>query len=296
MSDSPSGPVPVLDGLGAIADRYDAFIVDLWGVVHNGERPYPGVIDALRRARAAGRQVCLLSNAPRRIATVLRSLEFIGVPRDAFDHLMSSGEATYRALADPPDAFHRALGPRFHHMGPPRDVDVHEGLEGRILGTLAEADWVLNTGIDGPDETLADFEEALQAARARDLPMVCANPDLVVMWGRRLAICAGTIAQRYEALGGRVAYHGKPHPPVYRLCFGLLGEAAAGRILAIGDSFRTDIAGAAAVGIDSLLVVGGIHAEELGLAPGQPPDGTALAEAAAAHGHRPTYAIGHLAW
>jgi HAD superfamily hydrolase (TIGR01459 family) len=166
----------------------------------------------------------------------------------------------------------------------------------RRVAEVAEADFVLNTGPSEFDATVAQYEPMLQAARARDLPMVCANPDLVVIHGGRRAICAGALAQRYEEIGGAVRWHGKPFPSIYETCFGLLGIADRGRILAVGDSLRTDIAGANAVGIASVLVLGGIHGEELGVARGVLPDPAKLEEAVAASGQRPSYAIAHLTW
>lgn len=290
-----SDPVPFLSGIAGLADAYDGYIVDLWGVVHNGERPYPGVVDALTRLRARGRRVCLLSNAPRRVASVTRRLAEIGVPPAAYDQALSSGELTYEALRDRPDPFHRALGRRFLHIGPPRDNDVYEGLDLIRVDRPADAEFVINTGVDDFDETVEDYSGVLQAAAVRDLPMICANPDLVVVAGQRLVICAGALAAHYQTLGGRVAYHGKPYERVYDRCVALLGAARA-RVLAIGDSFRTDIAGANAAGLDSLLVAGGIHADELGIGPDRLPDPDRLAAMIAASGQRPTAVIPELRW
>ncbi len=290
-------PTPLLHGLRKIADRYDGFILDLWGVLHDGVRAYPGAADCLRELKAAGKRLCLLSNAPRRLASTRAKLDGMGLTADLYDALLTSGEATHLALKDPPDAWHAALGPRLFHIGPPRDNDVYEGLSGRTkVDTPDAADFVLNTGIDDFDETLADYEDVLQACAARRLPMVCANPDLVVVVGEKLVICAGELARRYAELGGDVAYHGKPHAPVYRRCFDLLGGLAPGRVCGVGDSLRTDVAGAAAAGIDSMLVTGGIHREELGTAWGDHPDPARLTEVTAAASHPPTWAVPRFVW
>ncbi|MCB9946667.1 MAG: TIGR01459 family HAD-type hydrolase [Rhodospirillaceae bacterium] len=288
-------PPPLLPGLAGLADRYDGFILDLWGVVHDGLQPYPHAVDCMMRLRRAGKQVCLLSNAPRRIASVTARLREIGVPDDAYDHVLSSGEATHLALRDRPDAFHRGLGDRCFHLGPPRDNDVHEGLPLAVVAAPEDASFVLATGINDWDETVEDYEPVLQRCAAAGLPMVCANPDLVVVVGDILAVCAGLMAQRYEELGGRVAYHGKPHAPVYQRCFAMM-DLPRPRVLAIGDSLRTDIAGAAAAAIDSIFVTGGIHREELGCDADGNADPDRLRTALAESPHRPTAILPGLRW
>ena len=283
-------------GIAPLADHYDGFILDLWGVVHDGIRPYPGVIDCLDRLRAAGKGICVLSNAPRRNASVVRKLDGMGVGREQYHHLYTSGEAVYEHLAARPDRWYRGLGRRLFHLGPPRDADVYVGLDYAVVDAPEAADFVVNTGIDDFDETLADYEPVLARCRAAGLPMICANPDLVVNVGTKIAICAGLLAQRYEELGGDVRYHGKPHPPVYDRCRELLGITDARRILAVGDSLRTDVAGANRAGIDVVLVTGGIHKEETALAGGDEPDPAKLTELAAATGFRPDYAVSHFRW
>ena len=298
--------LPVLNGLSEWAGNYDGFILDLWGVVHNGVEPYPGVLDCLAALRHAGKRTCLLSNAPRRVADVVQRLDEIGVPRTLYDEVLSSGEATHRALANPPDAFHAGLGRRCLHIGPPRDDSVHEGLDLELVERPDLADFVLNTGADDFDDTLDDYRPVLDAAAQCGLPMVCANPDLTVMMGDKTAICAGLLAEHYESLGGRVAYHGKPHAPIYRACRTLLGPLEPGRILAVGDNFLTDIRGANQAGLASLLVAGGIHADELCVPGRQAPDAeqteparvdpARIAALAASHAAYPDAAIAALIW
>ncbi|NBC32408.1 MAG: TIGR01459 family HAD-type hydrolase [Alphaproteobacteria bacterium] len=299
MSETPSGAgtaMPVLAGLSEWADRYDGYILDLWGVIHNGLEPYPGVLDCLARLKQAGKRTCLLSNAPRRVADVVARLEEIGVPRRLYDEVLSSGEAAHRAIADPPDDFHARLGRRCWHLGPPRDDSVHAGLDLTLVDAPEAADFVLNTGADGYDDTLEDYVPALEAAARCRLPMICANPDLTVMMGDKIAICAGLLARHYEGLGGRVAYHGKPHPPIYRQCLALLGDMPPPRILAVGDNFLTDIAGANRAGLASLLVTGGIHGAELVGPDGRTPDPEKVRHLAASCDARPDGAIAGLTW
>ena len=296
MPDTIPAALPIVAGLGEIADRYDGFILDLWGVLHDGTRPYPGVVDALERLVAGGKRLCILSNAPRRVDAVAERAAEIGIGPGLYHALMSSGEETWQRLRHRDDPFHATLGRRCYHIGPPRDNGMLEGLDLERAAAIAEADFILNTGPWGWEETAENYGARLEEALARRLPMICANPDLVVMHGGRMMICAGTLAQRYEEMGGRVAWHGKPHRAVYERCFELLGIADRSRILAVGDSLRTDVAGANGAGIDVLLVAGGIHAEEFGLREGQLPDRPRLMRAIAASGTRPSFVAARFAW
>ena len=286
----------LLTGLGEIVLDYDGLILDLWGVLHDGTAPFPGVLEALAQLKRAGKRIAVLSNAPRRAHLVEARMNEIGIPRGLYDHVHSSGEEAWQHLARRDDAFYRALGRLCYHIGPTRDDNMLAGIGLRRVAEIAQAEFILNTGPSGWDETVEQYETLLHAARARDLPMVCANPDLVVIHQGRRSLCAGAVAQRYEALGGRVRWHGKPHPSVYHTCFALLGIADKHRILAVGDSLRTDIAGADAAGIDSVLVTGGIHAEEFGLGAGAQPDLDRLTQAIAASGHAPGAVIAHFRW
>jgi HAD superfamily hydrolase (TIGR01459 family) len=283
-------------GLRTLAADYDGFILDLWGVLHDGFKPFPGVVAGLERLIESGKRVVILSNAPRRAHEVIARLTEIGIRPGLYHHVMSSGEEAWQHLARRDDPFYAALGRRCYHIGPPRDDGMLADLGLTRIAEIEAAEFILNTGPWGWEETVGHYEARLQAARARDLPMVCANPDLVVSHGGRLVICAGSLAQRYEELGGRVRWHGKPHPSVYHTCLALLEVPDRRRILAVGDSLRTDIAGANGAGIASLLVAGGIHAEEFGLGEGGVPDAARLAAAIAASGHAPDYVMPRFAW
>jgi HAD superfamily hydrolase (TIGR01459 family) len=284
-------------GLRALAAGYDGFIVDLWGVLHDGFKPFPGVVEALEQLMAAGKRIVILSNAPRRVADVVKRMTEIGIRPGLYHHVMSSGEESWQHLAKRDDPFYRALGRIVYHIGPPRDDGMLAELGLIRAAGIDDAEFILNTGPWGWEENAALYEEVLQKGSRRDVPMVCANPDLVVHHGGRLAICAGTLAQRYETLGGRVRWHGKPYPSVYRTCFELLGPAIAKeRVLAVGDSLRTDIAGANGVGIKSLLITGGIHAEEFGGAEGEIVDSERRARAMLQYGSAPTYEMRRFVW
>ncbi|WP_262296119.1 TIGR01459 family HAD-type hydrolase [Microvirga sesbaniae] len=259
---APSRPVHV-EGLQPLADNYDLVLCDVWGVLHNGVKAYEAASDALTRFRANGGRVVLVSNAPRPGASVGTQLDGFGVPRTAYDAIVTSGDLTRLAIAERIDRI-------VHHIGPPRDMPIYGGLDVRF-GSIDEADYVVCSGFDNDEEeTVEDYRPQLEAMRRRQLLMVCANPDLIVERGSMILPCAGTIALAYEEMGGEVFYAGKPHSPVYDRALAV-GAEIAGRsipkekVLAVGDAIRTDIAGAAGYGIDSLMIARGIHAEELGL-------------------------------
>ena len=286
-----------LAGLSDLAGRYDAVILDLWGVVHDGYAAYPGALACLAILGGEAVQRLFLSNAPRGSDRVVRRLDELGIPGTAYDHIITSGDLTRRALERRDDAWHAALGRAYYHLGPHRDAELIDGLAYRAVARLADADFILNTGlVNDETETVAAYESLLDAALARRLPMICANPDLSVVRGLRSVPCAGAVAAAYAARGGPTRYHGKPHPPSYAACFERFDGIDRRRILAIGDSLHTDIAGAVAAGLDALLVTGGVHADELGLVPGELADPHSLAELCAGAGHRPVAALAALAW
>jgi HAD superfamily hydrolase (TIGR01459 family) len=288
--------ISIYPGLRDLAGRYDGFIVDLWGVLHDGIQAFPAALDCLAELHRRGKRLVILSNAPRRVASVVARNSEIGIDPGCYHGAMSSGEAAWQHLKTRPDAWYRALGRRCYHLGPERDWGMREGLDYDFVATVEQADFVLNTGAGRPEDRVEDFEPLLQAALARRLPMVCANPDLEVIRGGRREICAGAIAARYETLGGEVRYHGKPARDIFETCLALLEIADRSRVANIGDSLRTDVAGARAAGIDALFVAGGIHGEALGIAPGEAPEPARLAAFCKAAGERPAAALPLLRW
>lgn len=289
-----------LSGLAQAQDRYDAFLCDIWGVLHNGERSFAPAVEALRELRGRGKVVTLITNAPRPMGEVAEQLDSLGVGADCYDAIATSGDVCATAIAA------RAPG-RPYHIGPERDRPVFVAAAALVKRDVApvaleEADFAVCTGlVEDTRETPADYEAALAACRARNLTMICANPDLVVYRGEQLVYCAGALAERYEELGGEVEQAGKPYAPIYRMAIGLL-ERAYGkpldidRILAIGDAIHTDIAGAANMGLDSLLITQGIHRVELHGPEAGAIDIEAYKQFVESHGLTPVYRMNRLVW
>ena len=250
-----------IEQFGPLAALYDGFILDLWGVIHDGVRPYPGAPECLAALRQASKRVVLLTNAPRRAESIREQLRGMGLGDELYDGVMSSGEATYLMLRDRPDPWFASLGPKLYHLGPERDRNVVAGLGYQVQDTPSGADFMLNTGPDDhvnpTDPTIYDPELAIAAAEGQK--MICANPDLEVIRGGVRVVCAGTLAVRYKALGGDICNLGKPDPAIYRPVLDMLGPIERSRVLAVGDALRTDIAGAAAASVDSCWVLGGLH-------------------------------------
>lgn len=263
-------------GLAELAPRYDALFCDIWGVIHNGVRPYPQAAEALTRFRAEGGKVVLITNASRPADLISDLLHGMDVPRSAYDHIISSGDVTRELV--------RAYEGRIVHLvGPRSDHPMLAGLN-IALGAPDEAAAVVVTGLDDPLQTPADYEARLKDWLNRRLPMICANPDVIVEHGDRIVYCAGALAEIYADRGGKVEMAGKPYPPIYEAAFRWLSEAAEAkgtdgapprrdRILAIGDAVRTDALGASRFGLDFLFITGGaLHAEELESADGSDDD------------------------
>lgn len=250
----------IISSLDAIADRYDALLCDLWGVVHNGRRAFPAAVAALQRFRAKGGIVVLISNVPKPRDPIPGQLDALGVPRDAWDEIVTSGDAIRAELAL------RAPGPMYR-IGPGDDDVLWAGLGLVETRDPAAAAFLAISGLDDPlRETPQDYGPLLDAARAHDLELLCANPDIVVRVGERLVWCAGAVAAEYDKRGGRVVMAGKPHPPIYALAETALAARAGrtiprNRILAIGDGAGTDVKGANGYGVDALFVATGIHGE-----------------------------------
>jgi HAD superfamily hydrolase (TIGR01459 family) len=285
-----AGPhIPVLRSIAPLASTSDAWISDVWGVLHDGARSHPAASEACAQFRAGGGTIVLVSNAPSTGEEVIAHLDVLGVPRAAYDAIVTSGDVT-RALIS------AWAGQSVHHLGPDRYLGTFAGLD-VDFAPLSDAVVVVCTGlIEDDHETPDDYRDLLTTMRARNQPMICVNPDVVVERGHRLVYCAGALAAAYEALGGEVAYAGKPHPPIYARARELIAErhgapVETSRILAIGDGIKTDIAGAAAAGLRAVFIASALHVggtDKL--------DEATLARLFAGHPAPPIAALEALAW
>ncbi|WP_269931645.1 TIGR01459 family HAD-type hydrolase [Aminobacter sp. HY435] len=275
--------------LEALTGRYKALLCDVWGVIHNGVSAFPEAAAALAAARDKGVAVVLITNAPRPREGVIAQLATLGVPATAWDRVVTSGDVTRDLIRSGPR--------RIFHVGPERDYPIYDGLDIDLVEEF-EASCVVCTGLfDDETETPADYAEMLRRLRARNLPFICANPDIVVERGHEMIWCAGALARDYGLLGGRTLVSGKPHRPIYEAALAAASEVlghdvARADALAIGDGMFTDVKGAADNGIDVLYVSGGIHARDYGEA--HAPDPHRLAAFLEKHGYSPVATIPRL--
>ena len=289
----------IITALAEIAAPYDVLYCDLWGCLHDGRRLYPGAVAALRDFRARGGAVVLMTNAPRTQGAVRARLEHMGLPRDAWDAIVASGDATQEAM------LLGAAGRRLWHVGPGKDDDLFNDIPAALADQppiervpFDQAEGIICSGpFDEFNDTPEDYRPQFLLAKTRGLTMLNANPDLVVDHGETRIICAGALAQLYEEMGGEVLSFGKPHPPIYDLARRRLGEIGIhyhnDHVLAVGDGIGTDIRGAQLEGIDALFVTGGLEAARFG-EDVENPDAAALQGWLADEGRAPQYAIGRL--
>ena len=291
----------IIASLSQISDRYDAVLCDLWGCLHNGKTPFPAAVAALQAFRAKGGRVILLTNAPRPNMSIIKQLHGMGVPRDAWDEVVSSGDASQYAMLS------GAVGPRVHFIGALKDepffTDFADDLQSLAAQTVIErvalkdATGIVCTGLaDDLTETPEDYRATLLLGKTLDLPMLCANPDIIVDMGDKRLYCAGALAAAYEAMGGTALYYGKPHPAIYDLArrrLAAMGVKEAAGILCIGDGIGTDVQGAMSEGLDAVFVTGGIAAAEFG-ADSANPNKDLLEAWLGAQMLSPAFSIGHL--
>lgn len=287
----------IIEALSDVSEKYDAVFCDLWGVLHNGREVFPAAVAALQAFRAKGGSVVLLTNAPRPNGGVVTQLAQLGAPRDCYDLVVTSGDASQRAISA------GLYGKKVFHIGPERDLPFFNDFNGEALGvelvTMKDADSIICTGLwDDNTETPDDYSQVILDGMNRKLAMLCANPDIEVDRGTSRIYCAGAIAKAYSEAGGESHYYGKPHSPIYQLSRQLLADHRGetvddSRILAIGDGILTDVPGAIGEGLDCLFVSGGLAAEQTGTKNGRPTPEKLDSYLSAAE-LAPTYSIGHL--
>lgn len=291
----------IIASLSQISSRYDAVLCDLWGCLHNGKTPFPEAVAALQAFRARGGKVILLTNAPRPNMSIIKQLDAMSVPRDAWDQVISSGDASQYAMLT------GAVGDRVFHIGAPKDetffTDFSDDLQAIAAASqitrvaLKDATGIVCTGLaDDLTETPDDYRATLLMGKNLDLPMLCANPDIIVDMGDKRLYCAGALAADYQAMGGTALYYGKPHPAIYDLArrrLAAMGVKEDAGILCIGDGIGTDVQGAMSEELDALFVTGGIAAAEFG-ADSSNPNKDLLENWLQAQMQSPTFSIGHL--
>ena len=281
--------IAVLSSVAPLAATFDAWISDIWGVLHNGLEAFPGAGPACVAFRRSGGTVVLVTNAPRPEAKVAVMLDRLGIPREAYDAIITSGDVSRTLLAD-------FAGRRVYHLGPSRDVGILDGLDVTV-GPADTADVVLCTGLfDDEREQPEDYRDRLAALAGRGVPLICANPDLVVERGPKLIPCAGALAEIYKTLGGPVLYAGKPFPAIYGRAYAAIAQARGSlppkdRILAIGDGLRTDVEGAGREGLSCLFIASALHVDDR-----RAFDSGHVTDLVASHAHPPAAAMRALLW
>ena len=284
-----------LTGLRTLVDAYDGFILDAWGTLHEGGPILPEALEAVRHLHAAGKRLAVMSNTPQVGPVLARRLEGQGLPAALYDFPFTAGDLAHEDLRAADGPWFAGIGRRAYHLAPARFPDLLPGTPFTLVDRIEDADLLVNGGPDGDDLPLSSFEPLFRTAVARDIPMVCANPDRAIVNQGVLTMCAGELAAAYKALGGRVRYYGKPFPGVFERTLERLGTTAA-RTIVVGDGLMTDIASADSAGLDSLLIAGGLYADTLVTDAGTLVDDLAAAIRAISPDARPRYAMAKFVW
>lgn len=288
--------VALIDGLQQLANRYDGFILDQWGVLHDGRAAYPGAVDCLRQLKALGKQTVILSNSGKRAHANEGRLAALGFDRECYGQLITSGDIAWEGLRTRADPFFRKLGRRCLLLSNDGDRSVVEDLTIELTADLEAADFILLAGLGDLTEE-SQFDPLLDAALKRSLPMLCANPDFTRLVDGGVAFGCGAIALTYQRRGGEVRYVGKPHPEIYEYCREYLAGRSARRVVAIGDSLQHDVVGGNAAGFDTVFISGGIHSERFASATSSHDQHALLSEMIGSHDDKqPTWMLPALRW
>ena len=287
-----SRPLSV-DGIREFADRFDAFIIDQWGVLHDGAAPYPGSIDALQALHERGKKLVLLTNSGRRASLNRERMTELGFDTGILEGIVTSGEAAWKALSDRAFAPFDSLGRRCYLVTSGNDTGPVEGLDIEVVDDVGKADFLYFTFLQSSIEDIPRFDPLLERALERRLPFLCSNPDRVAVNAGGMTAAPGSIAARYETMGGEVAYVGKPHRPIYTACLAHLDGIAHDGIVCIGDSIEHDIKGANDMGFASCFIRNGIHRDAFGKGVDEM---SVIDRLTAEHGGRPDFALADFRW
>lgn len=249
-------------GISDISDTYMGFIIDQWGVLHNGEQPYDGVIDCLKKLKERHKHIIILSNSGKRAEPNIERLKTMGITPDLYNTLLTSGEMAWQGMKDQSDGFFKNLGKRVYVISRGGDRSIVDGLDLEVVDDVKDADFMVISGADSPEKTIEDYEPILKGAVRKQLTALCANPDSRGVMGRDYIMGPGTLARRYMDFGGVVHYIGKPHLPIFQRCIKILQEHEIypGHTIMIGDTMTHDIVGGHMANLDTCLVKSGLHA------------------------------------
>jgi HAD superfamily hydrolase (TIGR01459 family) len=284
-------------GLYELMDSYDGFIMDQWGVLHNGIQPYEGVLDSLNHLKARKKQVVILSNSAKRSDDNVERLKKLGIKPGMYKTVVTAGEVTWQGLKDQKDPPFKNIGKKCFLISRPDDKSLLKGLDIELVTDITEAQFILINSFDADAMKIEDLEPLFRKATAKRIPMICANPDLVTLYGHERAVGPGAVANRYHELGGAVHHIGKPHKTIFRYSLGLFDGLIPSRILVIGDSIQHDIIGGAAVDLDTAFITAGIHSSTF--KPGMSPEQKRKAMEQLTQGYggvRPTWVLDSLVW
>ena len=244
-----------VNNFSEISNQYNALICDIWGVIHNGQELFPGISECLLNFKKLNNVVILLSNAPRPSSYVSSVLDKLGFKDECYDGIITSGDLTKKSLDE------KIFGENCYHIGPERDLNIFEGTNVNRVD-FNNSDFIFVTGLFNDEiEDENDYLDLLNSAREREMTLVCANPDLLVQRGNKLIPCAGLISKTYEEMGGKVVNIGKPFSPIFKEAIEMVKKNSRfdeHKILVVGDGLETDIKGANSIGLDSILVLGGL--------------------------------------
>ena len=248
-------------GISDISDSYAGFIIDQWGVLHDGNKPYEGVVDCLKELKARKKHIIILSNSGKRAEVNKERLKKIGIGPSLYDQIVTSGEMTWQGINDQSEGFFKDLGKKVYVISRGGDRSIVDGLDVEVVDDVSEADFLVISGADSPEKTLEDYEPILKEAVKHRLTALCANPDSRGVMGKQNIMGPGTLARRYQDFGGVVHYIGKPHQPIFKHCIKILQdkEIYPGQTIMIGDALAHDILGGNMVNIDTCLVKTGLH-------------------------------------